>query len=199
MVTPFDRNVAPLPAACTRVQEPRDVDSESVCLHDRGPLSEPSPGLHMNSKAPGTLREITVDHLILRLENDPGVYGFFLGAGCSRGAGIPSAREMIEEIYSRLGQDNVSPDVTYDRAMTELGSESGVRAYLRSQIIGKKPGQTHRELASIVEERFATAIFTTNFDHLIEIELATLDRPCIIISTDEAATIVSVHGELHKG
>lgn len=126
--------------------------------------------------------------LAVNIATAPRSMAFFLGAGVSVAAGIPSGREILEETcrrYYRAAEGLEPPDdldivswamtvlgpqtVTYSQLLDSIFPSSAARqAYLRQFFEGKSPTEAHRCLAAMAAAGWIRVFITTNFDHLLE-------------------------------
>lgn len=126
--------------------------------------------------------------LAVNIAAAPRSMAFFLGAGVSVPAGIPSGREILEEtcrLYYRAAKGLEPPDdldivswamtalgpqtVTYSQLLDSLFPSPAARqAYLRRFFEGKSPTEAHHCLAAMAAAGWIRVFITTNFDHLLE-------------------------------
>lgn len=114
-------------------------------------------------------------------------FAYFLGAGISAAAGIPTGRAIfwkaVADLYTmihneppasedQLGAWFEAPefrDLTYSSILEQLRpSLEERRQYLEKFFIGKQPTSAHRAIAVQVKRGLVTVIVTTNFDRLME-------------------------------
>lgn len=92
----------------------------------------------------------------------------FLGAGCSVGAGAPTTDGLIQAIKSKFPDMDQTKsdllDVCEDVVYTLPYNRTELDAFVEKQFRALKPGEAHKRLA----ELDWAAIFTTNYDDLIE-------------------------------
>jgi hypothetical protein len=149
----------------------------------------------------------------------------FLGAGCARAAGVPSAVEMARELFARLeGHDLAKKYLPSDTASDdELTSAfgrlladlpDGQRASLLLGFYGAAPVPLfYQELAMLIGAGFFRRILTTNVDSLLERALqnaglrddqeyriilldGTTAPPSDQVALDERVAIVKLHGDI---
>lgn len=116
---------------------------------------------------------------------------FFLGAGISRAAGIPSGSEILKDTCTKYylacngespaeeidvviwAKDQLGSDiVTYSNLLEQVYPSPPARQeYLRGFFEGKIPTNAHRCLAKMAKDGFIKVFITTNFDHLLETAL----------------------------
>lgn len=136
------------------------------------------------------LKPLLLDGLLDRVENGPSdqQFVFFLGAGCSRSSGIPTARELVNQRwmprlrqqFERVWLDEKFPNYDEQYAAQFYGTVFGtlfpkpeMRQWEIERIIeGRYPSVGYVVLAMLMSDpryqpQFHT-IFTTNFDDLIQ-------------------------------
>lgn len=138
-----------------------------------------------------------------RVHQKESQFVFLVGAGISSSAGIPTAREMVEELRSLIYvRDNnleteevgeVSPEVIdewFEEHFPELNEEPDYGEHLKEYCPSRKDrkrfiekvikravyyNDAHRYLALILKQgSFARTVFTTNFDDLLHRALGDL-------------------------
>lgn len=123
-------------------------------------------------------------------------FTLFLGAGASISSGIKSARQMIEEwrsIYVSIhGEHNLKTQHWYDKhnEYSELfeslyDQPSQRREYIESCVSNAQVSWGYIYLVNLLNHGFMNAVFTTNFDDL-------LNEACYLFS-DDLRPIVSAH------
>ncbi len=135
----------------------------------------------------------------------------FVGAGISRSAGVPLAREIIAKLTERF-PDRFQQARRYGYAEafeTALpGRENQLKrsAFIESLFSSVPPGFEHRCIARLANRAYLPVIFTTNFDHLTEVALLTeckaqprvyLHEDQLPIAANPAGTVslVKLHGD----
>lgn len=146
------------------------------------------------------------------IHSSPGVYALLLGSGVSRGAGIPTGWEIINDLVRKvaagLGEDcgddpakwyrkkfDTEPD--YSEIIQQLGASPAQRRHLlhgyfeptdeeRERNL-KVPTAAHRGIANLMKQGFLRVVITTNFDRLVETALNDAGVAPSIISSQEAA------------
>ena len=150
----------------------------------------------------------TIDDLVERFikarvhQGDKSQFVFLIGAGVSRSAGIPTAREIVEELRKLIfARDNKiefgaveeeEPEEVeewinqnypllesgdYGQHMIEFCPTRKCRRLYMEELMKRAPhyNQAHRYLALILKQGvFARTVFTTNFDDLLHRALADL-------------------------
>lgn len=127
----------------------------------------------------------------------------FVGAGLSRGAGLPNWADLVKPLAARV--KDCPPDSSFlDIAQYYENQEGrgGLIRYLQEALRGKdvRPTAAHRLLVTLPVQR----IFTTNFDSLLEAACSEAGVDCLKVlnalhlplldSTRKA--LVKLHGEL---
>ncbi|MHB8927832.1 MAG: SIR2 family protein [Bacillota bacterium] len=127
----------------------------------------------------------------------PKTFAFFLGAGISRAAGIPSGSDILLDTCRRYYkacnkqepqeglnlidwvQQTLSPGrVSYSTILGKVFMKPELRQeYLRAffEDPGKEPTEAHCALARLAKAGYIKVFVTTNFDHLLEKALTELD------------------------
>jgi len=160
-------------------------------------------------------------------------YVLFIGAGVSKDAGVPSGWDILTETLQKmmLQEDESTRNSTKekveqfykDKFEEKFGysdiigqlfpSNEEQRDYLKSFFKGILPGEAHRLIAELVNEKLIKYIITTNFDMLIETALDDVGlkgQYTVIDSHDDVLTskpwnkedvcrIYKVHGTIEKG
>lgn len=160
-------------------------------------------------------------------------YVLFIGAGVSKDAGVPSGWDILTETLQKmiLQEDESNRNITKeeveqfyrDKFEEKFGysdiigqlfpSNEEQRDYLKSFFKGILPGEAHRLIAELVNEKLIKYIITTNFDTLIETALDDVglkDQYTVIDSHDDVITskpwnkedvcrIYKIHGTIEKG
>ncbi len=156
-------------------------------------------------------------------------YSIFLGAGASRSSGVSTAHELIEvwmkELYERyrgevfeasdINDGNHSELVSFfEREHSSWFDSSNAysslferkfdlapqrRRFVEQEVDGKLPSIGYAYLVSLVENNFFNAIFTTNFDDLLNEAFYQLSstRP-IVCAHDSSVHSISVSSKRPK-
>ena len=152
----------------------------------------------------------TIDSLAFSVHAQPGVYALLLGSGVSRGSGVPTGWEVLEDLIRKLAVSSgiEAPDnpaewyrTTYKKApsysdvLEQVGSKPAERkAILRSYFEPtdeeraqgiKIPGEAHMAIAELVDHGYIRVIVTTNFDRLIENALVHTGIDPVVLSTPQ--------------
>jgi NAD-dependent SIR2 family protein deacetylase len=125
--------------------------------------------------------------LALKLTEEPGVCAVFLGAGISKGAGVPTSWEIFLHSLGRLYrmEEKADPpdeaqllawrkrkrygDLGYTTILEALYSDASARRnYLDQFFRAKEPSAAHRSIAALCRAGLVRVIVTTNFDQLME-------------------------------
>lgn len=139
--------------------------------------------------------EISIDELAGRIQDSPSELALLMGAGCSKGAGIPDSKGFIAEVAKHLGKD-VSTLKDYAAALRALGSLADQQRFVANVMKDAKPGEIHTELAALMQRGLFSVIFTTNFDHLIETQLGRWKRPVDVVKHEGQAEEADTSGAL---
>ncbi|MDQ7781066.1 MAG: hypothetical protein RDV41_15325, partial [Planctomycetota bacterium] len=151
------------------------------------------------------------------------VVTFLLGAGCSKSAGVPLAREIVAELRNEsktnpfLRDAGAAPPGVSEYAflMEKLGSPhmraKRVKGYVdraRGSAGRLRINWTYLLLAAMVENGYVNRILTTNFDPLIVEALAVMGQPIRTYDlnttgkyypgTLDPASIIYLHGQMHS-
>jgi hypothetical protein len=125
--------------------------------------------------------------LALKLAGEPGVCALLLGAGISKGAGVPTSWEIFLHSLGLLYQmkegrkpttrddllawreERGLSDLTYNSILENLlPDRSARRQYLEGFFRDKVPSDAHRSIAALCKVGLVKVIVTTNFDRLME-------------------------------
>jgi len=144
--------------------------------------------------------EHLIDTILLRSEDRPN-YVLFLGAGASWNSGVKTAKEMIETwrnvLYGRSRtrmtyrtwlskQSWYNTDEEYGYLFGYLYDEQSQRRdYIETILKNANPSWGYVYLASLLQKQIFSAVFTTNFDDLI-------NEACYLY-TDIVRPIVCAH------
>lgn len=139
----------------------------------------------------------------------PRTFAFFLGAGISRPAGIPSGSDVLLDTcrkYYVATNKSEPPDeldlvkwveetlgskVSYSDLLEMVFNRPELRQeYLRAffEGAGKEPTEAHRSLARLAKGGWIKVFVTTNFDHLLERALTELDISWTRVSSSHELT-----------
>lgn len=134
---------------------------------------------HLHNRRPV---EHVINLLKNRVDNSPS-FALFLGAGASVASGVRAASSMLEE-WRRIRyaasselipyqdwlnlQDWYQADDEYSQLFELVYDQpSQRRAYIENAVANGKPSWGYAFLTSLIEARIFNAIFTTNFDDLV--------------------------------
>jgi hypothetical protein len=161
--------------------------------------------------------------LALAISNTRGGYAVLLGSGVSRGAGIATGWEIVEDLIRMVatleggdapGKAAAGPEVWYNERFGEPPSYSKVLERLaatpteRRELLrpyfeptneererGEKvPTRAHRALARLVRDGFVRVILTTNFDPLQETAIRDEGiSPVVLSSADAIRGMIPLH------
>ena len=174
------------------------------------------------------------DQITSRLNLYKGRYCILAGAGLSVCAGVPLActdlpglpsivSQVRRDYYASLRLTALSDgellawyadqkllqdsDMLYSDALSLVGDTPRARQqYLRKFFDGKQPGQNHVMLAQLIRDGFTEAIFTTNFDSLIEDGIhnvlgraakvaAHMETVSDVLVTEPGPKVIKLHGD----
>ena len=146
-----------------------------------------------------------------KLDLQSGNYSFFLGAGISMDAGLPSWSAFMKNLIRRIQTRDANKKLTdldyadieeqcfhssiiVGQFLKEYGSDEDIKNYARESLYeeyNQKTNKTQRLIDSIIhviEKQFPQNIITYNYDDLIESSL--LGRGNFIFETITGATII---------
>ncbi|MGN6760779.1 MAG: SIR2 family protein [Leifsonia sp.] len=146
--------------------------------------------------------------LAFALESNPGAYALLVGAGVSKGAGLPSAWDVIETLTSELarlhGETPTNSVDWYETRFAEKASYDLVlkrlapTTYERQPLLRKQfetfddepvnPSPAHKAIADLARLDAVKVIITLNFDRLIETALRQAGIEPTVIVTDADIT-----------
>ena len=166
--------------------------------------------------------------LALKLAGEPGVCAVFLGAGISRGAGVPTAWEIFLHslgLLYRMKEGREPPaqgdllawrdqqglsGLNYNSILEKLFTDEHARGkYLEGFFVGKKPSAAHRSLAALCKGGLIKVLVTTNFDQLMEQALRDVGLTPDLVSSPSDLNLVrrreispcwllKLHGDIGK-
>jgi predicted ATPase len=149
--------------------------------------------------------------LALALNSSRGAYAVLLGSGISAAAGVPTGRQVVSDLISKvaalegesLGDDpfgwyrsrfGVEPD--YSRLLDELAASPTERSVLLRQYFEPSdehrrdglriPSAAHRALAQLALRGYVSVFLTTNFDRLLEQALESAGVAPTVLSTPDS-------------
>lgn len=142
--------------------------------------------------------------LSVALAEAPATCAFFVGAGVSRDAGVPTGREVMLAGLRRLHQLETAADdpadddelaawqsatgregITYSELLETITPDPAVRReYLAGFFEDKAPGPTHEALAALAKDGLVKVFVTTNFDRLLERALQAQGIDPAVVSSD---------------
>jgi len=151
-----------------------------------------------------------ITKLAFSLHSNLGVYALLLGSGVSRGAGIPTGWEIVEDLIKKIaqaeGEDIIDNPESwyleyyhekpeYTKLLDKITNTKEERSNLLKSYFEpteedieaglKIPTQAHKAIASLVKNSYIKIILTTNFDHLIERALEDKGIAPTVISTED--------------
>lgn len=155
-----------------------------------------------------------LDHdirIAFSLHSSPGVYALLLGSGISRSAGIPTGREVVLDLISKVAlmdgesqvidpekwyQEKYKETPDYTKLLDTLTKTTAERTNLLRQYFEpneydlenglKVPTQAHKSIAKLVKCGYIRIILTTNFDRLLEKAIEGEGITPVVISTDDS-------------
>ncbi|WP_431220124.1 SIR2 family protein [Leifsonia xyli] len=142
--------------------------------------------------------------LAFALDSNPGAYALLIGAGVSKGAGLPSAWDVITSLTAQLArlrnERPADPVQWYEQTFAEKASYDLVlkriapASYERQPLLRKQferseggngsPSTAHHAIADLVAIGAVKVIVTLNFDRLIEAALRQAGIEPTVIVTD---------------
>jgi hypothetical protein len=172
--------------------------------------------------------EVTLDDpylpLAFSLFSNPGAYAVLAGAGVSRGAGLPTAWDIVVDLVgqisgddaaeinadtaaswyeARFGQTPTYSDVVGKLALTPTERQGLLRKYFEPSDDdggGKSPGPSsaHRAIARMMQAGVIRVVLTMNFDRLFEQALRELQiEPTIVATEADAQGLGPLHTVRH--
>lgn len=129
---------------------------------------------------------------------------FFVGAGLSAGAGLPTWSQLVDELRAKLTPEpQESNPMLVAQYYRNVHGDHDLFTFLRKKInrSSARPTPAHRAMASLPVRVF----YTTNYDNLLEVALKDADRVCHVIADDqevslwdetEEVQVVKLHGNL---
>nr|WP_300403008.1 SIR2 family protein [uncultured Rhodococcus sp.] len=153
--------------------------------------------------------------LAFSLYSSPGAYAVLAGAGVSRGAGLPTAWDIVVDLIDQIAhRDGVADTLTSDTAeqwyeakygrtptysdvveqlaLTPLERQSLLRKYFEQSDespdeVPRAPSAAHRAIARLMQSGTIRVVVTMNFDRLFEQALRELQIEPTIVATDADA------------
>jgi CheY-like chemotaxis protein len=129
---------------------------------------------------------------------------FFVGAGLSAGAGLPTWAQLVDDLRADLHPppEEANPMLVAQFFRNEFGDYK-LFSFLRKALKGSlaRPTPAHRAMASLPVRVF----YTTNYDDLLEASLKENGRACHVIANDQEVSlwderdevqVVKLHGDL---
>lgn len=133
--------------------------------------------------------------LVVNIASAPGTFAFFLGAGISEPAGIPTGgqilKQVCEEYYRTVEKEEPENDLDVvewaheELDLDEFTFSSIIEAiydqnelaedFLRDKFEGAEPTEAHKILAELASDGWIKTFVTTNFDRLLEDALEASD------------------------
>lgn len=148
--------------------------------------------------------------LAFSLYSNPGAYAVVAGAGISRGAGLPTAWDIVVDLIAqmagdeedidsdsasgwyetRFGKEPTYSDVVHQLALTRTERQALLRKYFESTADGTepaKPSVAHRAVARLMQAGVIRVVLTVNLDRLFEQALQELGIEPTVVATEADA------------
>lgn len=159
--------------------------------------------------------------LAFSLYSNPGAYAVLAGAGISRGAGLPTAWDIVVDLIAQMAGDDVDidadtasdwyekrygkpptySDVVHQLALTQTERQALLRKYFENaddsteQI---RPSGAHRAVARLMQAGTIHVVLTINFDRLFEQALQELGiEPTVVATNADAQGLAPLHTLQH--
>jgi O-acetyl-ADP-ribose deacetylase (regulator of RNase III) len=146
---------------------------------------------------------IVSDSEVIRfIHQERGGYAAFVGAGASAEAGVPTSRQICDDILDQLKTADPARDVDallnelkwsdsrrrYSACLSKYGNDAQRVEYFRRLLRGRRPAFSHHATALLMRSGvLKRTCLTTNFDKLIEVAFAQQDAECQPIRMPEEA------------
>ena len=157
--------------------------------------------------------------LAFSLFSNSGAYAVLAGAGVSRGAGLPTAWDIVVDLISqiagddadeltsdtaaawyekRFGQTPTYSDVVEKLALTPTERQGLLRKYFEPSVddhgAAFGPSGAHRAIARMMQVGLIRVVLTMNFDRLFEQALRELQiEPTIVATEADAQGLAPLH------
>jgi len=163
--------------------------------------------------------------LAFSLFSNPGAYAVLAGAGISRGAGLPTAWDIVVDLIqqiagddeaanidattadawyeSRFGKPSTYSEVVEQLALTPTERQTLLRRYFEStdedgNTTMPGPSAAHRAVARMMQSGTVRVVLTMNFDRLFEQALRELGiEPTIVATESDAQGLPPLHTLQH--
>lgn len=164
--------------------------------------------------------------LAFSLYSNPGAYAVLAGAGVSRGAGLPTAWDIVVDLIAQIAEhagdstvideDSAAPwyeskygrtptysDVVEQLALTPTERQGLLKKYLErteDDATDDPPGpsQAHRAIARLMQAGIIRVVITMNFDRLFEQALRDLlIEPTVVATDGDAEGLAPLHTVQH--
>jgi hypothetical protein len=163
--------------------------------------------------------------LAFSLFSNPGAYAVLAGAGVSRGAGLPTAWDIVVDLIRQIARDandggdidadsaagwyeakyGLTPtysDVVEQLALTPTERKSLLRKYFapteREENEATGPSTAHRAIARLMKAGVIRVVLTMNFDRLFEQALHELNiEPTVVATESDAHGLAPLHTVQH--
>ncbi len=153
--------------------------------------------------------------LAFSLYSNPGAYAVLAGAGVSRGAGLPTAWDIVVDLIAQMADQDIDADtasdwyekrygkqptysdVVHQLALTQTERQTLLRKYFESTADGTeavKPSAAHRAVARLMQAGNIRVVLTVNFDRLFEQALHELGiEPTVVATEADARGLAPLH------
>lgn len=159
--------------------------------------------------------------LAFALYSNPGAYAVLAGAGVSRGAGLPTAWDIVVDLIAQMADDGDdidadtastwyekrygSPptysDVVNQLALTRTERQALLRKYFENADDSTepiRPSVAHRAVARLMQVGTIRVVLTINFDRLFEQALQELGiEPTVVATNADAQGLAPLHTLQH--
>lgn len=159
--------------------------------------------------------------LAFSLYSNPGAYAVLAGAGVSRGAGLPTAWDIVVDLIAQMAGADVEidadtasdwyekrytkpptySDVVHQLALTQTERQSLLRKYFESTVDDAQevvPSVAHRSVARLMQAGTIRVVLTVNFDRLFEKALQELGiKPTVVATEADARGLAPLHTLQH--
>ncbi|MBB2992825.1 hypothetical protein FHR72_004330 [Mycolicibacterium iranicum] len=157
--------------------------------------------------------------LAFSLFSNPGAYAVLAGAGVSRGAGLPTAWDIVVDLVAQIAQQSddgyeITPstaapwyeerfgktpsysEIVERLALTPTERQSLLKGYFEASLEGDSPAPSlaHRSIARLMAGGAVRVAVTMNFDRHLERALRELDiEPTIVATEADAEGLTPLH------
>ncbi len=155
--------------------------------------------------------------LAFSLYSNPGAYAVLAGAGVSRGAGLPTAWDIVVDLIAQMADDGAEvdansasdwyerrygtpptySDVVHKLALTQTERQALLRKYFETADGAAEqisPSVAHRAVARLMQAGTIHVVLTINFDRLFEQALQELGiEPTVVATEADAQGLAPLH------